>query len=229
VGGGEEVLPGRYVCISLEDTGVGMETDVLERVFEPFFTTKEPGKGTGLGLSVVYGIVIKHGGWVDVSSVPGRGTTFHVYLPASGARPTAEEARASSLDAFRGAGQRILLVEDDDHVRDLVGTALRSHGYVVDEADCHEQATRIFEGRPQDYDLALIDVVLPDRNGVLLAESLLGRRPDLEIILTSGYTDEKSQWRRIRERDYTFLPKPSPLARLLEAIHLKIGRTDQSP
>jgi len=119
---------GEFVCLSVTDTGTGMSPDILDRIFEPFFTTKGPGKGTGMGLAVVYGIVQQHQGWIDVESSPGQGTTFRVYLPATSAQPTQEQESPASTEMSRGKGERILLVEDDESIRDFATRGLSQHG-----------------------------------------------------------------------------------------------------
>ncbi|MBW2262001.1 MAG: PAS domain S-box protein [Deltaproteobacteria bacterium] len=212
------VSQGNHVCLSLTDTGTGMDSDTLHHIFEPFFTTKEAGKGTGLGLSVVYGIVRKHKGWVDVISHPGKGSTFLVYLPASAPVAGEEVEARDSFELYRGQGEVVLLVEDDPSVRSLVSAALSSNGYEVREAGSYDEAISVFEKDPGAFQFILSDVVLPDKSGIQIVETLLSRRPDLKILLCSGYTDEKSQWSVIKERNYNFLEKPFNVATLLQRV-----------
>jgi PAS domain S-box-containing protein len=209
---------GRFVCLSVEDTGVGMEWEVVEHIFEPFFTTKEAGRGTGLGLSVVYGIVKQHEGWINVYSEPDRGTVFRIYLAATTAAPDEKIEDRMVWSGLRGAGERILLVEDEQGVREFAVRALRANGYEVVEAVSAAEATEIFEREGGKFHLLFSDVVLGDQSGLDLVERFLKRRPELGVLLSSGYMDEKSQWPVIRERGYSFLNKPYFLSDLLKAV-----------
>jgi two-component system cell cycle sensor histidine kinase/response regulator CckA len=213
-----EARPARFTCLAVTDTGIGMEQETLQHIFEPFFTTKETGRGTGLGLSVVYGIVKQHDGWVNVYSEPGQGTTFRVYLPACFGRPEEKTAEAVSLEELQGNGERILLVEDDDEVRTFAAKALVANGHQVFEAANAEEAVTVFEREAGRFDLLFSDVVLPDGNGLELAEEVLARKPELPILLSTGYADEKAHWPLIRERGFPFLQKPYALAVLLQAV-----------
>jgi len=213
--------PGSFVCLSIEDTGSGIERDIIDQIFEPFFSTKGPTKGTGLGLAVVYGIIRQHGGWINVFSEPNQGTAFKVYLPSiQDARSASEESTTTGEPrAVRGAGQRILLVEDEEAVRELASRALRENGYVVFEARAYEEALELFEREGGNFDLVFSDVVLPDKSGIRLIDTLLSRRPDLPILVSSGYTDQKSQWPVIQEKGFRFLQKPYSLVDLLGTIN----------
>jgi len=215
-----DARPGSFVCLSIEDTGSGIERDIIDQIFEPFFSTKGPTKGTGLGLAVVYGIVRQHGGWINVFSEPNQGTAFKVYLPSiQDARSATEEsATTGESKAMRGAGQRILLVEDEEAVRELASRALQENGYVVFEAGAYEEALELFEREGRNFDLVFSDVVLPDKSGIRLIDTLLSRRPDLQILVSSGYTDQKSQWPVIQEKGFRFLQKPYSLVDLLGTI-----------
>ncbi|MCK5192711.1 MAG: response regulator [Desulfobulbaceae bacterium] len=211
--------PGCFVRLAVEDTGEGMNEETQRHIFDPFFTTKETGKGTGLGLSVVYGIMQKHKGWINVSSQPGQGTLFEVFFPA--APPLQKEngsTEPESLNAFVGAGERILLVEDDEVVREIASTALREHNYTILECGNIKEAKGIFEKEQGQIDLLFSDVVLPDESGIQLAENLLAQHPELPILLTSGYSDEQSQHEIINEKGYRFLQKPYDITVLLRAV-----------
>ncbi len=209
---------GRFVRLSVTDTGVGMDEETCARVFEPFFSTKGPAKGTGLGLAVVYGIVQQHHGWIDVESTPGEGTTFSVCLPAT-SMPEPERVSADAATAQeRGRGERILVVEDERTVRDLAVRILRQNGYEVLEAATVGDALAIAEQEAGTLDLVFSDVVLPDRSGVHLAEMLADTHPDLPVLLSSGHADERSQYDAIRQGNLPFLPKPYSLPELLEAV-----------
>ena len=165
------------MCVSVEDSGSGMDQDTMGRIFEPFFSTKGPGKGTGLGLSVVYGIVKQHKGWIYTLSTPRMGTTFEVYLPTAGSAPDAKPSAHEVQLGQQASGERILVVEDEASVRDLAATILRKNGYEVFEAPNVAEALRIYEQEDGRFDLVFSDVVLPDRSGVQLADELLERAP----------------------------------------------------
>ena len=213
-----EARPGRFVRISVCDSGIGMDKETIQHIFEPFFSTKAAGKGTGLGLSVVHGIVKQHNGWINVHSKPGEGTTFDIYLPAFSGTAEPEPEGDISLKAFQGNGERILLVEDDETVRKLAMEVLDENGYVVFEAASAKEAIAIFEREKGKFDLLFSDVVLPDESGIQLINQLIERNPEPGVLLTSGYTDHKSQWRDIKERGLRFLGKPYPLPDLFKAV-----------
>jgi two-component system cell cycle sensor histidine kinase/response regulator CckA len=180
-----------YVCLSIVDCGTGIPPEILPRIFEPFFTTKEAGKGTGLGLATVFSIVQQHRGWVNVESTVGKGTAFHVSLPAT--KPTsktsaAKSAGPSSSKLPRGT-ETILLVEDETAVRLLVRNVFERHGYRVFEAESGKAALAVWREHRRAIDLLLTDIVMPDGiTGLMLAEQLRTERPDLKVIFSSGYS-----------------------------------------
>jgi nitrogen-specific signal transduction histidine kinase/ActR/RegA family two-component response regulator len=222
-----EARAGDFVCVSVEDSGSGMDQDTMGRIFEPFFSTKGPGKGTGLGLSVVYGIVRQHGGWIYTLSTPRMGTTFEVYLPASGSEPVSVELPSQEAQMEEsGSGERILVVEDEESVRDLAATILRKNGYEVFEAPNVAQALQIFEQQEGRFDLVFSDVVLPDRSGVQLADELLSKQPDLRMLMSSGHASHRSQWETISSKGLPFLQKPYSLPGLLKMVRQTI-RSDE--
>ncbi|MGA1797109.1 MAG: PAS domain S-box protein, partial [bacterium] len=213
-----EARPGRFVCLSFEDTGIGMDKTTLSHIFEPFFTTKGPGEGTGLGLSTVYGIVKQHEGFITVYSEPGQGTTFKVYLPVPSIDLETAPEEHGSLNALQGQGERILLVEDEDGVRRFARKALSKNGYTVFEAGCAQEAMDIFDREKGNFLLVLSDVVLPDQNGIQLVDRLLSKNRNLMVILSSGYSDQRSQWPLICERNFKFIKKPYTALNLLQAV-----------
>ncbi len=214
-----EARPGTFVCLSVEDTGVGMDQETLQHIFEPFFTTKEVGQGTGLGLSVVYGIVEQHEGWINVYSEPGQGSTFKVYLPVFDVEPEEDSIEETiSLQELQGRGERILVVEDEEGVRAFARRVLGENGYVAFEAVSAEEALDIFEREKGNFHLVFSDVVLSDRAGFQLADQLLAHKPGLQVLLSSGHTDRKLHWPLIRERGFRFLQKPYAPVDLLRAI-----------
>ncbi len=208
---------GEFVRLTVEDTGIGMGKEVLKHIFDPFFSTKGPGKGTGLGLSVVYGIIHQHNGWINVYSEPDHGTTFRIYLPAVHIKSEEQNEKLVSAEELKGNGERILIVEDEEGVRDFTSRALEKVGYAVSVAANAWEALDIFE-KEKNFDLIFSDVVLPDKTGIDLAEELLSRNSALKILLTSGYTDQKSQWPIIQKKGFKFLQKPYALLDLLQTI-----------
>ncbi len=213
-----EAKSGRFVRISITDTGIGMDKEIIEHVFEPFFTTKGVGKGTGLGLSVIYGIVKEHGGWIHVYSESGQGSTFKVYIPAIFQKKKMEKKEVVPTKKLNGNGERILIVEDEKHVRELARKILFKHGYHVFLSETVEEARHVFAREKGNFNLIFSDVVLPDGNGIELVDELLCNDPTLHILLSSGYTDHKSQWPVIQEKGFPFLEKPYTLFGLLGAI-----------
>jgi CheY-like chemotaxis protein len=195
-----------------------MDGKTVERIFEPFFTTKEMERGTGLGLAVVHGIVKQHGGWIDVSSSPGKGTTFRVYLSATGRVAGPRRQETISLEFYRGGGERVLVVEDEDPVRELVIEVLETNGYHTEQAAGVKEGLAIFDREGGNFDLVLSDVVLGDGTGLDLVGEVIARKPGIKILLNSGYTDEKSQWPEIHARGYSFLHKPFTVVNLLRAV-----------
>jgi CheY-like chemotaxis protein len=185
----EPVPAGQYVLVAVSDTGTGMDKATMEKVFEPFFTTKEAGKGTGLGLSQVYGFVRQSNGHVRIYSELGEGTTIKIYLPrliGSDERPA--ELPAKSPAMVRGAGETILVVEDEPDLRTYTTEALRDLGYRVVEAGDAREALEIFEQHPE-IELLFTDVVLTGgMNGRALSDEVSRRRPGLPVLFTTGYT-----------------------------------------
>jgi PAS domain S-box-containing protein len=177
---------GPYVRLSIEDNGKGMEADTLARIFEPFFTTKGPGKGTGLGLAVVHGIIQAHDGAVVVQSQPGLGTTFHLYFPAELAAP-AEPLSAGPASMPTGAGQHILLVDDEVALAQAANLSLARLGYRVTSVHSAAEALKTFHQQPGGIDLVITDLTMPGMNGIDLASALHEARPELPIILASGF------------------------------------------
>ncbi|MDH3393327.1 MAG: ATP-binding protein, partial [Desulfobulbaceae bacterium] len=222
-----EARPGRFVCLEVQDSGGGIAKETLKHIFEPFFTTKEAGKGTGLGLAVVYGIVKQHDGWIDVASEEGQGTSFKIYLPCSTAGLD-EEEKASDAVVLRGDGRRVLVVEDEDTLRDLIADTLEHNGFKVFQAVNVAEALEIFEQEKGKFDLLFSDVVLPgEQNGIQLADVVQGKRPEMPVILSSGYTDQKSQWSIIDERGFAFLQKPFNIGELGRMVYDVLEKGEQ--
>ena len=222
------MLPADYVVVEVSDTGSGMTPDVLEKIFEPFFTTKEVGKGTGLGLSTVFGIVKQSGGYIDVDSKPGNGTTFRIYLPRHipEIQETPEEVKPEAVrkPAADMTGQgTILLVEDEDPVRAVNARALSARGYTVLEAASGVEALEIIQERGAPVDLVVSDVVMPEMDGPTLLGELRKLYPDLKVIFVSGYAEEAFRKNLPEGEEFNFLPKPFSLRQLVETVKQVIG------
>lgn len=212
-----DVPPGRYVMLSLRDTGHGMDAETIARIFEPFFTTKAADQGTGLGLSTVHAIVAKSGGHMAVESTPGRGTTMRVFLPRVAAGPR-RVAPPQPAPADSAGHETILLVEDEDLVRELVRDFLQGGGYTVLEAQNAEQALEIAGGGSLSVDLLITDLVLPGINGVSLAEQLAPLLPGMATLYISGYPGDALVRGDVFDPGPAFLAKPFTRPMLLEKV-----------
>jgi two-component system cell cycle sensor histidine kinase/response regulator CckA len=202
------VPPGRYVTLSVQDTGCGMDSLTLARIFEPFFTTKEPGKGTGLGLSTVHGIVHQSGGYIGVDSALGRGTTFTIYLPRITEPVSVTEApKGPPQDLMRGT-ETVLLVEDDEELRRLASEILKTCGYTVLETGDPLEALTIGEQRNGPINLLLTDMVMPVMPGSELAQRLGAMCPGLRVLYMSGYMHEMIAAAAASEPARALLGKP---------------------
>jgi len=209
---------GTFVCLSVSDTGVGMDKETISHIFEPFFTTKEVGKGTGLGLSVVFGILKQHNGWINVYSEPGQGSSFRVYLESLFVEGKEETEEEISLQELHGHGERVLLVEDEEMLREFATGVLCENGYTVFTANNVKEALDLYEREKGEFQLVFSDVVLPDKTGIELVDHLLSKKPELKVLLASGYLNGKSQWTKIQERGFNFVQKPYTLEGLLKAV-----------
>jgi CheY-like chemotaxis protein len=210
------LAPGPHVCLSVSDTGTGMKPETQARIFDPFFTTKPLGQGTGLGLSTVFGILRQSGGAISVDSSWGQGSRLSAFLPAYTSRQAPRPAPArpprGSAAQTRGKGETILVVEDEEGPRRLVLDVLRSQGYNVLEAHHPEAALHLSEQYAGDIQLLVTDIVMPAMNGCLLASKLADQRPDLRVLLISGYADEVTS-------SFPFLQKPFAPHELARTVH----------
>jgi PAS domain S-box-containing protein len=212
------VVAGRYVLLTISDTGIGMDASTRERIFEPFFTTKQQGRGTGLGLSMCYGIIRQHNGYIWVYSEPGQGTTFKVYLPQID-EPTETLAQAFDANASPRGSETILRGEDETAVRELTARALREQGYTVFEASHPDEALAVASAQPPgSIQLLLTDVVMPRMSGKTLAEELLKLRPGIKTLFISGYTDNAIVHHGRLDPGVAFLPKPFSPATLARKV-----------
>ena len=230
--GFDYVEDGDYLLIEVEDTGGGIPKELREKIFHPFFTTKEKGSGTGLGLATVFGIIKQSGGYIEPVSVVGKGTNFHVYLPALAAEdiPQAEDpavaqrAQARPID-LSGRG-RILVIEDEAGVRNIAVTVLRSRGYEVEEAEDGEEALEIINAKPGHFDLVISDVVMPGMNGPTLIKQAREKLGNARVIFISGYAEQELA-KQLDDRAVSFLPKPFSVRQLSELVKTEIGTPQQ--
>jgi signal transduction histidine kinase/ActR/RegA family two-component response regulator len=184
------VKPGRFIQLSVSDTGEGIEPELLKRIFDPYFTTKEPGKGTGLGLAIVHGIIKNHDGFITCFSRPGEGSVFHVFLPVLS---QADGEMVASEQPVVGGSERILFVDDEEALAQMAGTMLERLGYDVTVENDSLAANSLFHDHPEAFDLVITDQTMPGLTGIDLARSMLQRRPDLPIILCTGYSTQVSE------------------------------------
>ncbi|HWX23108.1 MAG TPA: response regulator [Candidatus Binatia bacterium] len=220
---------GRFICLSVADTGCGMDRKTLERIFEPFFTTKEVGKGTGLGLATVYGIVKQHKGWIEVTSEPGRGTTFKIYFPATAEAPKPADQSHTNGAASLGRQEIIFLVEDDHALRELIREVLSQYKYRVVEAASGVEALQVWDKHNGQVDLLLTDMVMPDgMSGRDLSRQLRKRRPDLKVIYSSGYSEE-IMGSELSHEGAAFIPKPYNPLQLAQLVRQVLDSPGPSP
>ncbi len=212
------VKPGRYVMLSVTDTGIGMNPEVKSRAFEPFFTTKEPGTGTGLGLATVYGIVKQSGGYIWVYSEPGHGTSFKVYMPRTEIPGSYVKESTTRTSRNIGGTETLLLVEDEDSVREVAREILLSHGYTVPEARDGIEALDVCRRIRGTLDLLLTDVIMPRMNGRELAERILTMRPGTRVLYMSGYPGSAIAHHGVLDVGESYLQKPFTLDALLGKV-----------
>jgi nitrogen-specific signal transduction histidine kinase/ActR/RegA family two-component response regulator len=226
--GHPDAKPGRHVCIAITDNGHGIPAGVIDRIFEPFFTTKSVGKGTGLGLSTVLGIVKSHGGFVTVDSAPGRGATFSLYLPALETSATVVSSGAAE-SPLRGAGQLILVVDDEGSIRDVASAALRQWNYRALTAGDGEQGLALFLQHRSEVKLVLVDLMMPVMGGSTLIRKLWEYDPALKVIAMSGMMPEEQRAELVALKVNEPLMKPFAsedlLARIARALSGPGGRT----
>jgi signal transduction histidine kinase/DNA-binding response OmpR family regulator len=207
---------GDFACLSVIDTGVGMEKKSIPKIFDPFYTTKKT--GTGLGLSVVNEIIKKLNGWINVESAPKKGTTFRVCLPLSCEETAAKGKETIEMSELRGNGELILVVEDERITRNFIVRVLKGNGYSVLETENIEEAREIFKKNKDEIKMIFSDVVLADGSGLEFAEEIIAKDENIKILLSSGYIDEKAELSHIAQKKFRFLGKPYDVLKLLKAI-----------
>ncbi len=225
-----DARPGPYARMSVTDTGCGMSVETLKRIFEPFFTTKEVRKGTGLGVASVHGIVRQHDGWVDVTSKPGCGSTFSIFIPLKNDSCAFLSVPPPMILPRIGRQERVLVVEDDKGLREYICGALEQHGYLVCAAEDGKGALRAWESQRGQFDLVLTDMVMPGGiSGQDLASTLLSFNPRVSIICSTGYSPELIEEALLQRDNVCFLPKPYDFAKLVQVVQecvAKARKTD---
>lgn len=198
--------PGKYIRLTVSDTGCGMDEAVMERIFEPYFTTKEIGRGTGLGLAIVHGIIMNHNGFIDVQSRPGKGSAFHIWLPVI--EEASEPLKKISSDPVPGGNEHILLVDDEEMNTDMLTQILEKLGYKVTSSLSGKETLNIFRRSPGDFDLVITDQTMPEITGDELSREMLRIRPDIPIILCTGFSQKitEKEARTIGIRKFLFKP-----------------------
>jgi PAS domain S-box-containing protein len=225
---GQGALPGWYGCLAVSDTGIGMDDSVRMRAFEPFFSTKPPGEGSGLGMFAIYGIAQQHGGFVELDSEPGRGTTVRVFLPlARDDQPLSGPAPAA--EPGRGGGERILLVEDEEGLRKVAQRALEKMGYRVMTAADGVEALATYRSRAAEIDLIVTDVVMPRLGGVALYRTLRREGHPVRFLFTSGYSAQEIPQADLPEGEVTLLQKPWTIADLAHRVREALDRRRPEP
>jgi len=217
-----DASPGPYIRLTVSDTGRGMDTEVMERIFDPFFTTKAVGEGSGMGLAVVHGIVKSHGGVITVQSEEGKGSTFHVYFPRLES-PAAPEAEATELIPT-GGRERILFVDDEEPLVRMVQQMLERLGYDVTVRTSSVEALEAFRAQPDKFDLIITDQTMPNKTGVQLARDLMRIRPDIPIILCTGFSEVISE-KEAKDRGLRgYIMKPVVKSEIAKAIRMVLDK-----
>jgi len=214
--------PGDYACVTVSDTGYGMDEETRKRIFEPFFTTKEVGKGTGLGMAIIYGIIRQHNGYISIYSEKGRGTTFKVYLPLI-VEGIKEEQGVPDAEPLPGGTETVLLAEDDTAVRELHRMMLEEAGYTVIEAIDGQDALDRFMDCRTEVDVLVTDVIMPKMSGKSLYEEIRKIRPDMKVLFMSGYTKDIIVERGVMDDEFSVVTKPVTMHKLLRKIREILG------
>jgi two-component system cell cycle sensor histidine kinase/response regulator CckA len=214
--------PGSYVLLVVSDTGSGMDAATASQVFEPFFTTKQAGKGTGLGLATVYGIVKQHGGFIHLYSEPGQGTAFRIYLPAG--RGVADALEPKREEKSRKGTETILLAEDNEGLQEAAKEMLERLGYRVTVAHDGIEAVQLFRANPEQFDLIILDMVMPGASGPVAFEQIVSIRSDLRVVFSSGYTAEVVSMEHLMEQGASILTKPYTMKSLGQVVRAALDK-----
>ncbi|MGA2333113.1 MAG: PAS domain S-box protein [Syntrophales bacterium] len=219
-----DLSPGKYLRLTVSDTGAGIDNEIMDRIFDPFFTTKKPGEGTGLGLSVVYGIVKSYGGAITVTSEVGKGTGFNVYLPLLTGVEDKEEANVE--EPVPRGNERILFVDDEAALVQLATSILSGLGYEVTGRTSSPEALQVFRNRPDSFDLVITDMTMPNMTGSELAQQLMRIRPDIPVILCTGFSEEVTQEKARAIGVREFIMKPIVRRQIAEAIRRALDKKE---
>jgi CheY-like chemotaxis protein len=211
-----EAKPGKYVLLTVSDTGCGMDHETLKHIFDPFYTTKKLADGTGLGLAMVYGAVKSHGGHIECASEPGAGTIFKIYLPALD--QNAQTEMAAEVDLPAGGSETILLVDDDEAIRDVGQATLTRFGYTVLTAADGRTAVERYRGEPERIDLVILDLIMPGMSGKRCLEALISINPQAKVVIASGYPETQHGMDTTRVGAKGFIGKPYEVKKLLGAV-----------
>jgi CheY-like chemotaxis protein len=217
------VKPGKYVQVSVRDTGVGMDSETQERIFEPFFTTKEVGKGTGLGLAAAYGIVKNHGGFINVTSEEGRGSTFEILLPACDGEGEKKQEQTSAPRGKEPAKKTVLLVDDEEMVASVGKDLIETLGYEALVAANGEEALQIFRAQKERIDLVVLDMIMPGMSGAETYVKLRGIHQDVKVLLSSGYSLDGEAEKMLRNGCRGFIQKPYSMKALAVKLREALG------
>jgi two-component system cell cycle sensor histidine kinase/response regulator CckA len=220
-----DAVPGVYVMLRISDNGKGMDNQILEHVYEPFFSTKKKGKGTGLGLAMVYGIIKNHGGHITCTSEPGKGTTFRAYFPAVEEPDLDQPQRRSELEPIPHGNETILLVDDEDYLRDLGERLLAKFGYSVLTAPDGETAVQIYREHGTRISLVILDLIMPGIGGKSCLEQILRENPFARVIIASGYSLDGSTQKELETKTKGFVSKPFELNQLLKIVRETLDET----
>jgi CheY-like chemotaxis protein len=210
-----EPTPGKYVQLTIADSGVGMDKETLSHIFEPFFTTKTMARGTGLGLASVFGIIKAHGGYIDVEAKKDRGSTFSIYLPAT----SKKISKINELTYYKLEGKEtILLIDDEKMVLDIGSKMLQRLGYTVLEANSSKEAIDIYQEKKDRIDLVILDMILPEINGGVVFDRIKAMNPKVKILLSSGYSIDGRATELLKRGCRGFIQKPFTMKKLSEKI-----------
>ena len=216
-----KIEPGNYVKVSISDTGLGMDKKTKERIFEPFFTTKEMGRGTGLGLASVYGIIKNHGGFINVYSEEGKGTTFTTYLPASGSEVSGQKSEIR--EDVRHGNETVLLIDDEDMIIDVAKQLLEKMGYTVLIARSGKEAVETYEKNKDEIDIVILDMIMPEISGGETFDRLKSINPRIKVLLSSGYSIDGQAAEILKRGCDGFIQKPFKISELSESIRLVLN------
>jgi CheY-like chemotaxis protein len=216
-----DLTPGRFIKLTVSDTGTGIAPEIINRIFDPFFTTKKQGEGTGIGLSVVYGIVKEYGGTVLVQSALGVGSTFSVYLPAI---EHGQEIKTELTDLIPGGSESILFIDDESVLAEMGQNILEGLGYTVVSSTNSIDALEMFRTHPHQFDLVITDMTMPGLTGKGLAEELMKIRPDIPIMLCTGYSDLITEEEARNLGITEFIMKPISLREFSQAVRKALNK-----